>query len=161
MPDMALKPVPLANFIDASGAVYEIDTDKARLDLGVIHQFLTRSHWAAGIDRARVERSIQHSLAFGLYREGVEIGFARVVSDHATFAYLADVFVLEDYRDQGLGTWLVQTILAFPALQGMRRWLLGTRDAHRLYRRCGFGEPPPPFAFLERLNPTSDIKDQG
>lgn len=137
----------------ACGASYEIDTDKARLDRALIHRFLTRSHWAKGIPAAVVERAIEHSLAFGLYREGRQVGFARIVTDHATFAYLADVFMLSRERGKGLGRRLIETILAHPELQGLRRWLLGTRDAQGLYRRCGFGEPLPPFAFLERLDP--------
>jgi GNAT superfamily N-acetyltransferase len=137
----------------AGGVRYEIDIDKARLDRALIHRFLVQSHWAKGIPLALVERSIDHSLAFGLYRDGRQVGFARVVTDHATFGYLADVFVLSEERRKGLGVWLVRTILADPRLQGLRRWLLGTRDAQRFYRRCSFGEPPPPFAFLERLDP--------
>ena len=132
------------------GAHYEIDSDKARLDRGLIHDFLARSHWAKGLPRAVLERALEHSLAFGLYRDGRQVGFARVVTDHATFAYLADVFVVAAERGQGLGRWLIESILAHPELQGLRRWLLGTRNAHGLYRRCGFSEPAPPFAFLER-----------
>jgi GNAT superfamily N-acetyltransferase len=137
---------------------FEIDTDKARLDRVLIHDFLANSHWARGIPMAVVERAIEHSLAFGLYRNGLDldgqqIGFARIVTDWATFAYLADVFVLPEARGQGLGQWLVETILAHPELQGMRRWLLGTRHAHGLYRRSGFREPAAPFAFLERNDP--------
>lgn len=143
---LASEPVPCA-----SGAC-EIDTDKARLDLALIHEFLSRSHWAAGIPFAVMKRAIDNSLAFGLYRDGSQIGFGRVVTDHATFAYLADVFVIETERGQGLGKFLVETILAHPELQGLRRWLLGTRDAHGLYQRCGFAAPPAPFAFLELLN---------
>ena len=135
------------------GVRYEIDTDPERLDLDVVHGFLARSHWARGIPRSVVERSIAHSLAFGLYRDGRQIGFARVVTDHATFAYLADVFVLPPARGQGLGRWLVETVLAHPELQGLRRWLLGTRDAQGLYEQCGFRAPPPPFVFMERLDP--------
>jgi GNAT superfamily N-acetyltransferase len=135
-----------------AGASYEIDTDPARLDLAFIHGFLSVSHWAKGIPLPVLERAIAHSRCFGLYRDRAQIGFARVVTDHATFAYLADVFVLEEERGRGLGTWLVETMLADPDLQGLRRWLLGTRDAHGLYRRAGFGEPPAPFAFLERLD---------
>jgi GNAT superfamily N-acetyltransferase len=131
-------------------AHYEIDTDQARLDRELIHDFLARSHWAKGLPRAVLERALAHSLAFGLYRGGRQVGFARVVTDHATFAYLADVFVIAAERGQGLGRWLVESILAHPELQGLRRWLLGTRNAHGLYRRCGFSEPTPPFAFLER-----------
>jgi GNAT superfamily N-acetyltransferase len=97
-------------------------------------------------------RSISHSLPFGLYKEGRQIGFARVVTDRATFAYLADVFVLPEERGRGLGRWLVQAVLDHPDLQGLRRWLLGSRDAQPLYRKLGFAEPPPPFAFLERLD---------
>src|SRR5690242_20494443 len=134
----------------ADGVRYEIDTDRARLDMRVIHEFLSTSHWARGIPMAVLTRAVRRSLPFGLYKDGRQIGFARVVTDSATFAYLADVFVLEAERGQGLGRWLVESILAHPGLQGLRRWLLGTRDAHGLYRRCGFGEPAPPFAFLER-----------
>jgi Acetyltransferase (GNAT) domain len=142
--------IPLSKV--AGGARYEIDADKARLDIGFVHAFLVRSHWANGIPLAVLERAIAHSRAYGLYREGRQVGFARVVTDHATFAYLADVFVTEAERGHGLGRWLVETILADPELKGLRRWLLGTRDAHGLYRRCGFGEPPAPFSFLERLD---------
>lgn len=141
---------PATRRIGAAG--YVIDTDKARLDRALIHGFLARSHWARGIPRAVVERAIDHSLAFGLYCDGRQVGFARVVTDHATFAYLADVFILPPERGQGLGRWLVETILDHPELRGLRRWLLGTRDAQALYRRCGFAEPAPPFAFMERLD---------
>lgn len=130
----------------------EIDIDKTRLDLALIHDVLSRSHWASGIPFAVMKRAIDNSLAFGLYRDGSQIGFARVVTDHATFAYLADVFVVETERGRGLGKFLVETILAHPELQGLRRWLLGSRDAQNLYRRCGFAAPPAPFAFLERLD---------
>jgi len=135
-----------------AGASYEIDTDPARLDRALVHRFLARSHWAKGMPREVIERALAGSLAFGLYRDGRQVGFARVVTDHATVAYLADVFVLSPERGKGLGRWLVETILAHAELQGLRRWLLGTRDAHGLYRRCGFREPPAPFAFLERLD---------
>jgi GNAT superfamily N-acetyltransferase len=104
--------------------------------------------------RAVIKRAIKHSMAFGLYRDGRQVGFARAVTDHATFAYLADVFVVTAERGRGLGTWLVETILAHPDMRGLRRWLLGTRDAQALYRRCGFTAPPPPFSFLERNDPT-------
>jgi GNAT superfamily N-acetyltransferase len=135
-------------------ATCEIDTDKARLDLAMIHAFLVDSHWAKGIPFETMCKAIEHSIAFGLYRNGRQIGFARVVTDHATFAYLADVFIVEGERNAGLGRHLVETILACPELQGLRRWLLGTRDAQSLYRRCGFAEPPRPFAFLERRTAT-------
>jgi N-acetylglutamate synthase-like GNAT family acetyltransferase len=137
---------------EAGQARYEIDTDKARLDLAVIQRFLTNSHWAKGIPMAVLARAIRHSFAYGLYRDGEQIGFARVVTDRATFAYLADVFVLPEERGDGLGRWLVETILADPQLQGLRRWLLGTRDAQGLYEQCGFRAPAPPFSFMERLD---------
>lgn len=135
-----------------AGASYEIDTDKARLDRALIHRFLARSHWAKGIPREVLERAIERSLSFGLYRAGRQVGYARVVTDGATVAYLADVFVLSRERRRGLGRWLVETALGHSELQGLRRWLLGTRDAHGLYRSCGFREPSPPFAFMERLD---------
>jgi len=134
------------------GVRYEIDTDRARLDMRAVHGFLATSHWARGIPMAVLQRAVRRSLPFGLYKDNRQIGFARVVTDHATFAYLADVFVLEDERGQGLGRWLVAGILAHPALQGLRRWLLGTRDAHGLYQKLGFDAPPAPFGFLERLD---------
>lgn len=137
---------------EVGGARFEIDTDTARLDLAAIHRFLAASHWAKGIPLPVLERAVRHSFVFGLYRDGRQVGFARVVSDHATFAYLADVFVLPEERRQGLGRWLVEAILADPRLQGLRRWLLGTRDAQGLYESCGFSVPPPPFAFMERLD---------
>ncbi|HKX08635.1 MAG TPA: GNAT family N-acetyltransferase [Stellaceae bacterium] len=136
----------------ADGVRYEIDTDRTRLDMRVIHGFLAASHWARGIPMATLQRAIRRSMPFGLYKNGQQIGFARVVTDGATFAYLADVFVLETERGQGLARWLVESILAHPGLQGLRRWLLGTRDAHGLYRKAGFTEPPAPFGFLERLD---------
>jgi GNAT superfamily N-acetyltransferase len=134
----------------ASSGALEIDSDKARLDLALIHAFLARSPWAAGIPFAVMKTAIDNSLAFGLYRDGSQIGFARVVTDHATFAYLADVFIVEGERGNGLGRALVTAILADPALHGLRRWLLVTRDAQNLYRRCGFTTPR--FTVLERLD---------
>jgi len=135
------------------GSFYEIDTDRNRLDLALIHDFLANcSHWARGIPRDVLCRAIEHSLAFGLYRDGVQIGFARAVTDRATFAYLADVFVIAEARHAGLGGWLVETILACPDLQGLRRWLLVTRDARSLYLRCGFTELRPDLFYLERID---------
>jgi GNAT superfamily N-acetyltransferase len=118
---------------------YEISTDPARLDLDVIHGFLQSAYWCYGIPRRVLERSIDHSLPFGLFGpEGEQAGFARVISDHAQFAYLCDVFVLPKQRGRGLGAWLVQCILEHPELQGLRRWALVTADAHELYARFGF-----------------------
>jgi GNAT superfamily N-acetyltransferase len=137
----------------AGGVRYEIDTAKDRLDIAMLHNFLSEcSHWARGIPLAVMCRSIENSLAFGLYRDGAQIGFARVVTDWATFAYLADVFILPDARNEGLGQWLIETIVIHPPLPGMRRWLLMTRDAASLYRRCGFADPQPACQPLERLD---------
>ena len=135
------------------GAKFEIDTDPARLDIGLIHHFLSEcSHWARGIPRPVVERAIAHSLNFGLYRDGAQIGFARVVSDQATFAYLADVFVLEAERGRGLGQWLVESVLSHEPLQHLRRWLLATTRAKSLYLRCGFADLRPDLSYLERYD---------
>jgi GNAT superfamily N-acetyltransferase len=121
---------------------YTISTDRARLDLDVIHGFLTRSYWAGGRSRERVALSIAESLPFGLYCGDRQVGFARVVTDGVVIAWLADVFVLEEHRGRGLGLWLVETVTTLPALRVVRRWALGTRDAHGLYRKLGFAEPP-------------------
>jgi GNAT superfamily N-acetyltransferase len=116
-----------------------VSTDRARLDLNVIHGFLNNCYWAEGISRELVARSIEHSLCFGIYDgSGAQVGFARVVSDLATVAYLGDVFVLETYRGRGLSKFLMECIMRHPALQGLRRWILLTRDAHGLYKRFGF-----------------------
>jgi GNAT superfamily N-acetyltransferase len=118
---------------------YEISTDDGRLDVGYVHTFLTGSYWSPGVTRGVVERAIAGSLCFGLYAPGGgQAGFARVVTDRATFGYLADVFVGEEHRGRGLGVWLVQTVLGHPDLQGLRRWMLATADAHELYARFGF-----------------------
>jgi GNAT superfamily N-acetyltransferase len=136
------------------GGTYEIDTAKDRLEIGRIHHFLSHcSHWARGIPRDVVEKAIAHSLCFGLYCAGKQIGFARVVTDEATFAYLADVFVVAEHRDAGLGQFLVEAILAHESLQGLRRWLLVTRDAASLYRRCGFTDTIGGCTYLERFDP--------
>jgi len=134
---------------------YTISTEARRLDLDVIHGFLVRSYWAEGRSRERVARAIEHSLPFGLYHGSEQVGFARVVTDWIVIAFLADVFVLEPHRGRGLGKWLVETVVGVPELQRVRRWLLGTRDAHALYRRVGFGEPRP-GVLMERLDVDSD-----
>ena len=128
---------------------YLVSTDKARLDLKMIHGFLKTSYWAAGIPAQAVRRSVENSLTFGLFRGDEQVGFARVVTDYATFAYLADVFVLESYRGQGLGKWMMEVVLSYPELQDLRRWMLATRDAHGLYRKYGFAEPENPQIFME------------
>ena len=118
---------------------YFISDDPALLDIDIIHDFLSnRSYWAEGIPREIVEKSMANSLCFGLYSRGKQIGFARLVTDKATFAYLADVFVLEEYRGKGLSKWLVELIQSHPEVQGFRRWMLMTRDAQGLYEQFGW-----------------------
>lgn len=118
-----------------------ISTDKARLNIDLIHRYLTEeSYWAAGIPKTVVENAVANSLCFGLYIDNVQAGFARLVTDKATFAYLADVFILSPYRGRGLSKWLIESIQAHPELQGLRRWLLATRDAHGLYAQMGWKE---------------------
>jgi GNAT superfamily N-acetyltransferase len=132
----------------------EISTDPARLDRALIHSFLSEhAYWSLGVPPAVVERAIDHSLCFGIYRGGRQIGFGRVVTDQATFAYLADVFVLPEARGQGLSKWLIDVVLRHPQLQGLRRWLLATRDAHGLYARFGFKPPAVAGRFMERHDP--------
>ncbi|MEO8289167.1 MAG: GNAT family N-acetyltransferase [Chloroflexota bacterium] len=133
---------------------YVISTDPARLDLDVVHGYLAQSYWAENIPRAIVEKSVEHSLCFGVYEEasGVQVGLARVVSDYATFAYLADVFILEDYRGRGLSKWLMECILSHPELQLPRSFLLATRDAHGLYSRFGFAPLDAPEKYMLRRN---------
>ncbi|MEA5507044.1 GNAT family N-acetyltransferase [Halotia wernerae UHCC 0503] len=129
---------------------YLISTDVSQLDLNVIHQFLASSYWAKGLPFEVLQRSIQNSLVFGLYKGKQQIGFARLITDYATFAYVADVFVLEPFQGQGLSKWLIETIISYPELQGLRRWLLATKDAHELYRRFEFTELKNPDRFMER-----------
>jgi GNAT superfamily N-acetyltransferase len=128
---------------------YEISTDPERLDLDVIHGFLVDAYWSPGVSRDVVERSIAESLCFGLYAPGGgQAGFARAVTDRATFAWIADVFVLPEHQGRGLGVWLMETVLAHPDLQGLRRVILATADAHGLYARFGFEPLVSPRRFL-------------
>ena len=133
---------------------FAISTEPSRLDYELIHDFLSHhSYWAKGRSLEKVRRSIENSLSFGIYKGNQQVGFARVVTDYATFAWLADVFVLEEYQGQGLAQWLMEVIVAHPDLQGFRRWLLATRDAHELYRRFGFSELGEPARLMERFDP--------
>jgi GNAT superfamily N-acetyltransferase len=134
---------------ETSAGSIVVTTDRSRLDLDVIHGFLTTSYWARGIPRETVARSMEHSLCFGAFDEGRQIGFARVVSDRATFAYICDVFALESHRGSGVGKSLMAAIMSHPELQGLRRWTLFTRDAHGLYRQFGFGAPARPERLME------------
>jgi GNAT superfamily N-acetyltransferase len=133
---------------------YVISTDPGRLDRRLIHDFLARSsYWARDIPEEMVARALAHALCFGLYARSGQIGLARVVTDRATFAYLADVFVLPEHRGRGLSKWLMEIVLAHPDLQGLRRFQLNTRDAHGLYRRFGFTPAVHPEWALERFDP--------
>jgi GNAT superfamily N-acetyltransferase len=132
-----------------AGVNVEITNERAKLDVDVIHGFLTRSYWAAGISREKVERSLDRSLCFALLVDGRQAGFARVITDRTTFAYLCDVFVLEEHRGGGLGKRLIAAVRAHPDLVGLRRFLLTTRDAHGLYEPFGFQCVTEPRKFME------------
>jgi GNAT superfamily N-acetyltransferase len=134
-------------------AGFTISTDRSKLDRKAIHEFLAGSYWATGIPQDVVDRSIEGSLCFGISEGGKQVGFARVITDGATFAYLADVYVLESHRGRGLAAWLMECILAHPELQGLRRWMLVTRDAHPLYRKSGFRDLAHPERIMEMTFP--------
>jgi ribosomal protein S18 acetylase RimI-like enzyme len=132
---------------------FTISTERVRMDVDVIHGYLSRAYWSAGIPREIVERALQHSLCFGLFEGETQIGFARAVTDSTTFAYVCDVFVLESHQGKGLGTWLMQCVMRHPDLQGLRRCQLVTRDAHALYEKVGFRPLNQPERHMERTTP--------
>lgn len=132
---------------------FVISTDRGRLDLDAVHGYITTSYWAAGMPRAVLERAVENSLIFGIYDGSRQVGFARAITDLGTYAYLSDVFVIEEYRGQGLSKWLMECVLAHPDLQGLRRFALFTRDAQGLYARYGFGPPRGASTYLERWAP--------
>jgi GNAT superfamily N-acetyltransferase len=134
---------------------FTISTDKSRLDIDVIHEFLDTSYWAAGRSVDTIRRSIENSIPFGVYKGDQQVGFARVITDYATFAWIADVFILDSFQGKGLGTWLMEVIIAHPGLQGFRRWVLATKDAHELYRKLGFTELKLPERWMERHDPNT------
>ncbi|HEX7070070.1 MAG TPA: GNAT family N-acetyltransferase [Rhodothermales bacterium] len=134
---------------------YTISTDPQRLDFDVIHGYLVRSYWSPGVAREIVERAARNSLCFGIYHGREQVGYARVVTDRTTFGYLADVFVLEEHRGLGLSKWLMECITAHTELQGFRRWLLATADAHGLYAQFGFTPLAEPHRFMERRMPAT------
>ncbi len=138
---------------------FQIDTDPQRLQVDIIFDYLTnRSYWANGRSLEVIEKSIANSLCFGVYEGQSQVGFARVISDYATFGWVCDVFILESYRGLGLSKWLVETIVEHPDLKGIRRLLLATRDAHELYRRyAGFRVVEHPEKLMERPNPASHV----
>jgi N-acetylglutamate synthase-like GNAT family acetyltransferase len=132
---------------------YEIICDATRLDIGAIHVFLSQSYWSTGIPRAVVERAIANSLCFGVFHKGQQVGLARVITDKATFAYLADVYIVPEHRGKGLSQRLMEQVIEHPDLQGLRRMLLATRDAHALYAKFGFKPLAAPERIMEIHNP--------
>lgn len=131
-----------------------ISTDKQLLDFDAIHNYLDKiSYWAKGIPAERLRRAIENSICFGVYHHKKQIGFARVITDEATFAYLADVFILDEYRKQGLSKWLMQTVMQQPNFEGIRRWSLATRDAHGLYAQFGFTPVDKPELWMQIFTP--------
>ena len=138
---------------------YTISTDPDHLDRRVVHEFLVGSYWAKGIPREVVDRSIENSMPFGVYEGDDLVGFARVITDKATFAYLSDVFIVDAHRGRGLSKWLMEIILAHPDLQNLRRWSLTTRDAHGLYGQFGFTALAKPERHMEMLD--ADVYERG
>jgi GNAT superfamily N-acetyltransferase len=132
---------------------YLISTDKSKINIDLVHDFLFKSYWAEGIPTDTVSRSIENSLCFGVYHDNEFIGFARVISDFATFAYLGDVFILSSHRGKGLSKWLMEIIMNHPELQGLRRFTLATRDAHSLYAQFGFKPFDRPERWMEKHDP--------
>jgi GNAT superfamily N-acetyltransferase len=132
---------------------FRITTDRAAIDVDAVHAYLTRAYWSPGVPRAIVAKAIDGSLCFALLHGATQIGFARVITDRATYAYLCDVYVLEDYRGHGLGKWLISELLTHPDLQGLRRFMLATKDAHGLYEPFSFERPKYPETILEVLKP--------
>jgi GNAT superfamily N-acetyltransferase len=128
---------------------YSISTDRKKLDVAAIHTYLTTSYWSPGIPLATVEKAVRGSICFGLYHGAAQIGLARVVTDCATYAYLCDVYILEQHRGQDLGKWLMETVVSHPELQGLRRFTLATRDAHGLYAQYGFQPLAEPARHME------------
>lgn len=132
-----------------------LSTDKSKLDPSVIHDFLTTSYWAKGCSMDNVLRRIENALCFGVYADDKQVGFARVITDKVTFAYIADVFILENYRGQGLSKQLMAYIMAYPDLQNLRRWLLATQDAHGLYAQFGFAPLSNTQNWMDIMNPNA------
>lgn len=131
---------------------FEISTDKSKLDIAVIHDYLSnKSYWAKNIPVELVQKSIEGSICFGVYHNNRQVGYARMVSDCATFGYLADVFIIDEYRGKGLSKWLMEEIINYPAFQPLRRWMLATRDAHGLYKQFGFTELDKPERIMQKL----------
>lgn len=130
-----------------------ISTDKTKLDIDSIHEFLsTKAYWCLNIPKDKVQIAVQNSLCFGVYRNEKQIGFARIISDFSTIAYLGDVYIVEEHRGIGLSKWLIDTVMHYPNLQGLIRWILLTGDAHRLYRQFGWTNIADPTKWMELHN---------
>jgi len=143
--------------MDIVAPPYLVTTDPSRINVEVVHGFISRSYWAENIPRETMATAIANSLCFSLFKDDEQIGFARAVTDRSTFAYLADVFVLEAHRGSGLGTWFMSVVFAHPDLQGLRRFQLATRDAHGLYRKFGFETPQHPDRLMEIVKKASEL----
>ncbi|MDP9078748.1 MAG: GNAT family N-acetyltransferase [Bacteroidota bacterium] len=140
---------------------FVISTDKSLLNIDLIYSYLDKeSYWAQGIPGETVKKAISGSLCFGIYKQHEQVGFARVITDKATFAYICDVFVIADYRRMGLSKWLIQTIVKHPELQGLRRWSLATADAHGLYSQFGFTPVTKPEVWMEIFTPYQSLKKE-
>jgi GNAT superfamily N-acetyltransferase len=155
------------SFMEWNKDDYRITTDKEKIDVDYTHQLLAKTYWAEGISKSIVEKSIQGSICFAVFHQQQQIGFARVISDEATFAYLADVFIDPAYRGKGLSRWMMEVIMAYPTLQGLRRFLLATRDAHGLYEKFGFEPITSTMPWMQVHKPTiykelrfNDYKDE-
>lgn len=143
----------MQSYFEQARHEYSISSDPSKLDFEVIHGFLSNSYWSPGLPREVLIRAVAGSLCFGLYHGSAQVGFARVITDKATYAYLCDVFVLEAYRGKKLGCWLMEAIIGHPDLQGLRRFVLVTRDAHRLYDKFGFRPLARPEGYMEVFSP--------
>jgi GNAT superfamily N-acetyltransferase len=130
----------------------DISTNKQQLNIPLIHNYLTQTYWAEGRSIEQVKTTIENSLCFGVYLNNEQIGFARVVTDHVTIAHICDVFILKEHNGKGFAKTLMKTIVDHPTLQGIKRWMLGTRDAHKLYEKFGFKPPMHPERWMERMS---------
>ena len=143
----------MERYLEQHRGDYCVSTDPDRLDLSAVHDYLSKSYWSLGIPKEVVQRAMAGSICFGLFHKDLQVGFARVITDRATFAYLCDVYVLDTYQRQGLGQWLMEFVTNHPDLQGLRRFVLVTRDAHRLYDRFGFLPLARPEGYMELHQP--------